>query len=131
MTSQGCRSRQRAAAERRDEPGLDDGGLSDPGRAYHGDQASVADRVHELVDERGPAVEIGGVRLVERPQALVRVLGGRVRLGRRSRLPRGCSERGDESVDRLVALVGIRSGRACDDLVERGGQLGPDRAQRR
>ena len=82
-----CRSRQRSAAQRRDEPGLDDRRLSDPGRAYDGDQAPVADRAHELVDERIASVEVGGVRLAERLQALVRVLRGRVRLGRRRRAP--------------------------------------------
>ena len=87
--------------------------------------------MHELVDERGPAVEISGVRLVERPQALVRVLRRRVALGHVNRLAHGGNERSGEGVDRLVALVGIGRGRARDDLVERGGQLWPDFAQRR
>jgi hypothetical protein len=124
-------SRQRAAAERRDEPGPDDGGLSDPGRAHYRDQATVAYRLHELVDERCPAVEVGSVRLVERPQALVRVLRGRVGLSRLDGLPRGDKERGEEAVDRLVALLGTRRGCACDHFIERGRQLRPERAQRR
>ncbi len=129
MTSQGTDPEQRAAAERRDEPGLDDGRLADPGRSHDRHEASVADRPHELVDERTASVEVVGVRLVERPQALVRVLGGRVRLGHRG--PDRSGERGEKSVDRLVALVRIGRGCAGDDLVERSRQLGPDRAQRR
>ena len=84
------------------------------------------------LDERRPAEEVGGVRLVERPQALVRVLRGRVRSraprppGRRPRRTRRRSRS-----TRLVPLGGIGRGRASDDLVERGGQLRPDGAKRR
>jgi hypothetical protein len=117
--------RQRAAAERRNEAGPDNGGLPDPGGADHSDQASIANGTHELVDEGSPAVENGSVRFVECPQALVRVFSRCVRLGRPTRLPHRGDERGDEAIDRRVALVGIRGGRARDDLVERGGQLGP------
>ncbi len=104
---------------------------SDPGRAHDGDQATVDERAHELADERVASVEIGRVRLVERPETLVRVLRGRVRLGYRSRASQGGVERGEEAVDRLVALLRIRRGGAGDDLVQRRWQLGANRAQRR
>ena len=89
------------------------------------------DRRHELVDERGAAVEVGGVALLEGLQALVRV-AGRVS-GLRERLRCGgpaqrLRERHEELVDGLVALAGVVRRGARDHLVERGRQLGPQAA---
>ena len=54
----------------------------------------VDERARELADERVASVEIGGVRLAERPEAFVRVLRGRVRLGDRRRPSHGGVEGG-------------------------------------
>ena len=115
------RAGQRAVAQRRHQSRLHDGRFPDPRRAHDGDQAVVADRGGELADERLASVEVVGVGLAERLKALVRILRGRIRLVERDRVgtDRG-RQVGQERLHRLVALAGIRRGRANDDVTKRG-----------
>ena len=72
------RQGERAATDRREQPGLHDARLAAPARADHGDESAAGPGLTETgdepLDEPFPAVEVDGIGDVERPQPLVRVV---------------------------------------------------------
>ena len=117
----GLRAGQRSAPKRRHEPGPDHRRLAAPARADDGEKAGLAEAVDQVLGQRLASEEVGGIRLLEGTQALVRIP--------RLQAFADVNGHGTERAPERDVLREVLELRADVDHVDRVGEtLEPDRA---